>query len=265
VVFADRSFYGTLAVRAVGDGSYHVLQHGTTLHGAQATDPARRTVPITYFSLAGPAGDIVRAARTRGLTERVAVVGLGSGSLACHAQAGERFTFYEIDPLVQRIATDPALFSYLRDCPGRTDIVLGDARVSLSRQPDARYGLLMLDAFSSDVVPVHLLTREAVELYRAHLPPDGLVALHVSNRYLDLEPVIGRVAAALGGTCVSRLDAAQEAGREVGTSASHWLVVARTPADLGPLRTDTRWQPCRVGGGRPWTDDYANVVGAVNW
>jgi hypothetical protein len=266
VIFADRSFYGTLAVWRTADGTYHILLHGTTIHGVQATDPARRTTPLTYFTLPGPAGDVVRAARAGGHTSRVAVIGLGAGTLACQARPGERFTFYEIDPLVRRIAADPTLFSYLRDCPGSTDVILGDGRVSLSRQPDARYGLIMLDAFSSDSVPVHLLTRQAVELYRAHLDGGGLISLHLSNRHLDLEPVLGRVAATLGATCVSRLDANEDAASfGPGKSASHWLALAGTPADLGPLRTDPRWQPCRVSSGRVWTDDYANVIGALNW
>ncbi|MEN3358601.1 MAG: hypothetical protein V7637_2583, partial [Mycobacteriales bacterium] len=161
VIFADRSFYGTLAVRHTAAGTYHVLLHGTTIHGAQLTDPARRTTPLTYFTLPGPAGDVVRAARAAGHADRVAVIGLGAGTLACQAEPGERYTFYEIDPLVSRVAADPALFSYLRDCPARPDVVLGDGRVSLSRRPDARYGLIMLDAFASDSVPVHLLTRQA--------------------------------------------------------------------------------------------------------
>jgi hypothetical protein len=266
VIFADRSFYGTLAVRHTADGNFHVFLHGTTIHGAQATDPSRRTTPLTYFTLPGPAGDFVRAARSRGRTDQVAVVGLGAGTLACQAQPGERFTFYEIDPLVLRTAADPALFSYLRDCPGSRDVVLGDARVALSHRADARYGLIVLDAFSSDAVPVHLLTRQAVELYRARLEPGGLIAFNITNRYLDLEPVLGRVAAALGASCVSRLDSNDDgAAFGPGKSGSHWLALAGTPTELGSLGTDPRWQPCRVSSGRVWTDDYANLVGALDW
>ncbi|MEN3357075.1 MAG: hypothetical protein V7637_1057, partial [Mycobacteriales bacterium] len=146
------------------------------------------------------------------------------------------------------------------------DVVLGDGRVSLSRRPDARYGLIMLDAFASDSVPVHLLTRQAVELYLARLDPDGLVAFHVTNRYLDLEPVVGRVAAALGASCVARSDRNEDAASfGPGKFASHWLALARGPADLAGLRADPGWQPCRVGSGRVWTDDYANLVGALDW
>jgi hypothetical protein len=266
VIFADRSFYGALAVRHSADGEYHILLHGTTIHGAQATDPARRTTPLTYFTVPGPAGDVLRAARSAGHTGRVAVVGLGAGTLACQAQPGERFTFYELDPLVLRTAADPALFSYLRDCPGRPAVLLGDARVTLARQPAARYGSIVLDAFSSDVVPVHLLTRQAVELYRTHLEPGGLISFNITSRYLDLEPVLGRVAAELGASCVSRVDGnADAAGFGPGKSGSHWLAVASTPADLGALPADPRWLPCRVSSGPVWTDDYANVVGALDW
>lgn len=266
VIFADRSFYGTVTVRHTADDGYHIFLHGTTIHGAQATDPARRTTPLTYFTVPGPAGDLIRAARSAGHTDRVAVVGLGVGTLACQARPGERFTFYEIDPLVLRTAADPALFSYLRDCPGRTDVLLGDARVGLARQPDARYGLIVLDAFSSDAVPVHLLTRQAVELYRSRLEPGGLIAFNVTNRYLDLEPVLGRVAAAVGASCVSRVDSNEDAAAfGPGKSGSHWLALASTAAALGPLGSDPRWQPCRAGSARVWTDDYANVVGALDW
>jgi hypothetical protein len=263
VIFAGRGFYGTVAVRHTAGDAYHVLMHGTTIHGAQ--DNARRTTPLTYYSLPGPVGDVIRAARTSGRAGEVAVIGLGAGTVACQARPGDSYTFYEIDPLVARIAADPALFSYLRDCPARTGVVLGDARISLSRRPDARYGVILLDAFSSDVVPVHLLTRQAVRLYQARLRPGGLIAFNITSRYLDLEPVVGRVAGALGLTCRSREDDNADAGQyPLGKFASHWVALAASPADLGPLGADQRWLPCRTGSGRVWTDDYANVLGALD-
>jgi hypothetical protein len=259
-ISTDRDFYGTLAVRDASD--YHILVDGTTIHGAQATDPARRTTPLTYFTNTGPLGEVARTARQRGLTGQVGVIGLGAGTMACQFQAGEQVTFFELDPLVARVAADPALFSYLRDCPARDRLVLGDGRLSLNREPAGRYGLVVLDAFASDAVPVHLLTRQAVELYRSRLVPGGLIALNVSNRYLALEPVLGQIAASLGLTCLSTVDT--DVAAEEGKSSSRWVLIAADPADTGGIRADPRWSPCPAHG-RVWTDDYANVLGALHW
>jgi hypothetical protein len=266
IVYRERSFFGVLEVRSGQGGSYHSLSHGTTLHGAELTEPGKRPVPLTYYHPTGPAGDVVRAMQARGHTRRVAVVGLGTGAMACHSRPGERWTFLEIDPTVERIARDPRLFTYLRDCPGGFDVVLGDARISLARAPDRRYGLIVLDAFSSDAIPVHLLTREAVELYQARLEDGGVLAFHISNRFIDLEPVLGDLAQATGMTCMGRFDyAGVSAGEAIkGKSASHWLALGRRPADLGKLATDPGWHPCTRGGtGPPWTDDYSDVLTAM--
>jgi hypothetical protein len=265
VVYRERSFFGVLEVRSGQGGSYHSLNHGTTLHGAELTEPGRRPVPLTYYHPTGPAGDVVRAVQARGHTRRVAVAGLGTGAMACHSRPGERWTFLEIDPTVERIARDQRLFTYLRDCPGSFDVVLGDARISLARAADRRYGLIVLDAFSSDAIPVHLLTKQAVELYQARLEPGGVLAFHISNRFVDLEPVLGNVAQASGLTCRGRFDyAGAPLGAGIqGKTASHWLALGRRPADLGNLATDPHWRPCRGGAGPPWTDDYSDVLTAL--
>ena len=145
-------------------------------------------------------------------------------------------------------------------------MVLGDARVSLTRSPERRYDLIVLDAFSSDAIPVHLLTREAVELYRGRLEDGGVLAFHVSNIFVDLEPVLGDVAAATGMTCMARLDHAPPLkDQELATSriSSDWVALARRPADLGAVAGNPKWEPCSRGGGRPWTDDYSNVLTAL--
>jgi hypothetical protein len=265
IVYRERSFFGVLEVRSGQGGSYHSLSHGTTLHGAELIEPGKRPVPLTYYHPTGPAGDVVRAVQARGHSRRVAVVGLGTGAMACHSRPGERWTFLEIDPTVERIARDPRLFTYLRDCPGSFEVVLGDARISLARAPDRRYGLIVLDAFSSDAIPVHLLTREAVELYQARLEDGGVLAFHVSNRFIDLEPVLGDLAKATGMTCLERFDyAGAPVGEAIqGKSASHWLALGRRPADLGKLAADLGWQPCTRGAGPPWTDDYSDVLTAL--
>ena len=266
VVFQERSFFGTLEVESRDGGRYRTLRSGTTLHGAQLVVPGRTPEPISYYHRTSPVGEVVEALRPGGRTRRAAVVGLGTGSMACHSRPGERWTFLEIDPAVERIARDPRLFTYLRDCPGTFEVVLGDARLSLARDPERRYGLIVLDAFSSDAIPVHLLTREAVELYRSRLEPGGALAFHVSNRYLDLQPVLGDVAGATGMACVARFDPPSDrAGQPVpGKSTSHWVAMARHRAELGPIADDRRWRPCRTGAAsRAWSDDYANVLGAL--
>jgi hypothetical protein len=265
VLLRDRSFFGVLQVSAAKDGGYRNLTNGTTLHGAEVVEPGQRPVPITYYSPRGPVGDVVRAQHERGRTERVAVVGLGAGAMACHSRPGERWTFFEIDPKVERIAGDPRLFTYLRDCQSSADVVLGDARVSLTRQAAQRYDLIVLDAFSSDAIPVHLLTREAVELYRSRLADGGVLAFHVSNRFIDLEPVLWDVARATGMTCMGRFDRGPPLREPLATSriSSHWVTLARQAWDLGAVAEDPGWQPCTRGGGRPWTDDYSNVLTAL--
>ncbi len=164
----DRSFFGVVRVERSEDGRLNEMIHGTTTHGAQLLDPARRRTPLTYFHPTGPAGQLMAAVRGP-RTRRVAVIGLGTGSLGCYSRRGDRWTFYELDPTVERIARDPRLFTFLRDCRGRLNVVRGDARLSLRRAGRGEFGLLVADAFSSDAIPTHLLTREAVRLYRRKL------------------------------------------------------------------------------------------------
>ena len=199
VIERDRSFFGIY--RVVQSGSYHELYDGTTLHGAERVGGGRPD-PLTYYSHAGPAGQAF-AALPAATTRRAALIGLGAGALACDAPAGADWTFFEIDPVVARIARDPHLFTYLRDCPGRFGIALGDGRQSLARQPPGRFGVVVLDAFASDAIPVHLITRQAIELYLSRLQPGGVLLFHISNRYLDLEPVLGNLARDRGLACLS--------------------------------------------------------------
>jgi spermidine synthase len=196
----------------------------------------------------------------------VAVVGLGTGTMACWGRAGERWTFYEIDPLIEHIARDARLFTYLRDCPPEAHVELGDARVRLAEAPAGAYDLVLLDAFSSDAIPMHLITREALALYLSRLAPGGLIAFHVSNRYLDLVPVLtelardARIAGAVGND-VSGL------GRGSSMySSSSWVVLGRRAADVAPMAKAAGWQPLPPRADvRVWTDDYTDVVDVVKW
>ena len=258
----ERSFFGVYRVTATEDGDFHELVHGTTTHGAQDRSPGRARTPLTYFHSSGPVGQLL-ANLAPAITARVAVIGLGTGSMACHSERGERWTFYEIDPTVERIARDPRLFTYMRDCAGELDVVLGDARLSLSNAPPNRFGLIVADAFSSDAIPVHLLTREALALYRSRLRAHGILAFHVTNRFLALEPVLGNLAREAGLACMGREDSTAGDGSVRGKLASHWVVMAERRSDLPPLWLDPRWHACRRSpGSAVWADDFSNLVGA---
>jgi hypothetical protein len=260
----ERSFFGVYRVTAAEGGDLHRLVHGTTTHGAQDLSPGRERTPISYYHRSSPIGQLLRA-MPPGVTTRAAVIGLGTGSVACYSKPGERWTFYEIDPTVERIARDPRFFTYLRVCPGEFDVVLGDARLRLPRAADRRYGLIMADAFSSDAVPVHLITREALALYRSKLREHGIVAFNVSNNYVALEPVLGNLAHDAAMACVARAD--RRSGRDgmPETDASDWVVMARHRRDLRAIAADKRWGDCRRSPrSAPWTDDYSNLLSALD-
>lgn len=267
VIRRGRSFFGVYRVTQTADGSLRTLVHGTTVHGTQWLDSARRLDPLTYYHRAGPMGDffsVVPAATATG--RRVAVVGLGIGSLACYGRRGESWTYYEIDPLVVDIARDTASFTMLRDCPPTVRIVLGDARLTLRSPPDGAFDALVLDAFSSDAIPIHLLTREAFALYHRLLSPHGVLAVHISNRHIDLEPVVAALATDAG--LVARVrrdhDFSKVEREGSGRSPSVWVVVGRSGADFGALGTDPRWT-APTAQGIPWTDDFSNVLRVLKW
>jgi hypothetical protein len=266
---ADRSFFGHFrVVLAPGrDESFHVLTHGSTMHGAQSLHPEKRRDPLTYYVRIGPLGDVFATQGLSTRARRVAVVGLGAGTTAAYASENERWTFFEIDPGMERIARDPKLFTYLADSPARTRVVLGDARVSLAREVRERaptYDLIVLDAFSSDAIPVHLLTREALGVYLQRLAPGGRIAVHTSNRYLDLEPVVASLARERG---LSVRVGAWGVPRELRyQNVSTWIVLARSDWDLGMLATDARWRPAELKPGvRAWTDDHSSILDVFSW
>ena len=264
-LYADRTFFGVLRVDRDDDRHLHRLIHGNTMHGAQSLEPARRLEPLTYYDRSGPVGDLFRSLPVAASARAVGVIGLGTGTLACYGRAGQHWTFYEIDPAVEDIARDPRLFTYLRDCPPASDVRLGDARLSVAEAPKGRFGMLFVDAFNSDSLPVHLITREALGLYLDRLTDDGVVVVNVTNRYLDLRPVIGALARDAGLTGVVRDDLrTTDADTARAKTGSMWIALARRPADLGPLTRDPRWKPLPVRSGvRVWTDDFSNLVDAI--
>ncbi|MEJ7759739.1 MAG: fused MFS/spermidine synthase [Gemmatimonadaceae bacterium] len=270
VLHAERSFFGVSRVVRPATARVQTLQHGTTVHGAQSLIAGRRLEPITYYHREGPIGDFFRSTTASAIPRRrVAVVGLGTGTLACYGRAGEEWTYHEIDPVVAKIARDPRFFTLLRDCPPAVKIVLGDARLTLGTAGGAaRYDILILDAFSSDAIPVHLLTREAVALYFRALAPGGAIAMHISNRHLDLEPVVAAIARDLGVAALVRRDlpVPPQAQLSTGRAQSVWVALARSRNDLGGLTADKRWEQLRRRNDiKSWTDDYSNVARIFAW
>lgn len=265
VLHTERSFFGVHRVTEDTAGGYHLLVHGKTLHGRQSLDPARRDEPLTYYHRTGPIGQVLTT-YARDARVAIGVVGLGAGSLASYAVPRQPWTYYEIDPVVERLARDPHYFTFLRDSPGELRVVLGDARLTLATAPDGALGVLVLDAFSSDAIPVHLVTREAFALYRRKLAPHGLLACHISNLHLDLEPVFANLARDAGLVCLLRDDTVtSDAETALGKSPSVWLALARDPADLAALAADNRWRPARPDAHAVWTDDYSSLLSAFRW
>jgi spermidine synthase len=263
VLLRERNFFGVLQVVHDNRGNVHRLVHGNTLHGQQSLDPKRRREALSYYHRTGPIGQLLEDQATRPARTNVAVVGLGAGSLACYATDNEAWTFYEIDPAIVRIARDPRFFTYLSECRARScEIILGDAKLQLKNAPRSGYGLIVLDAFSSDAIPIHLLTREALRLYRAKLADRGLIAFHISNRHIDLTPVLGALARDAG--LISRVRSDLKTSPDQvkdGKSASIWLVMAARTSDLGALANDPSWVEPRLRADEAvWTDDYSNLV-----
>jgi spermidine synthase len=261
-----RDFFGVLresqmSVPALG-GPVRMLASGTTLHGAEAMTGPFRCRPIVYYAPATPIGQIM-AIEQRRPALAIGVVGLGAGSMAAYARVSDTLRFFEIDPLVARIATDPRRFSYIPICAGgRVGITLGDARLTLARTP-ARFDLLLLDAFSSDSMPTHLLTVEAMRLYLSHLAPGGLLVVHVSNRHLDLIHPAQAALLAAGATVMYQKHLPDPAAPPLWESPEDVVIAARDPTVLAPFTIDARWRRADTAGVRAWTDDHVDVFGAL--
>ena len=262
-VASSRNFYGLLNVRdVVTDGvARRLLVDGTTIHGFQLLEEKRRDVPTSYYGAnTGIAIVMENMQRSAGLN--VGIVGLGTGTLAAYGKSGDRFRFYELNPAVVDIANTH--FSFLRESQADVDIVTGDGRIALERELELEgsrdYDVLVIDAFNSDAIPVHLLTLEALELYWSHLKPDGVLALHLTNNYLDLVPVASNLGASLGKEVLF-----VTTPRDVGvTSAADWVLLAEDPAVFASGTGEHAGSELTVPGQeRLWTDDYSNLLGAL--
>jgi hypothetical protein len=266
-----RSFFGVLKVSESADGRFRLLSHGTTLHGGQRIRDQNgnpitgRPEPIMYYYDGSAMAQLIDTTRARvGGPIRYAVVGLGTGTLTCRARPQDTVHYYEIDRVMIRIARDPAYFSFISECRPDLPIMLGDARLTLADAPDGSYDLIVVDAFSSDAIPIHLITREAMALYQQKLAPHGIVAVHVSNRHLELASVVSGIAAANG--MVARVN---ESGDVTENEAEYLfagtvVATARSDDDFGALARSQYWEA------RPpdaqqwvWTDDYSNILGAI--
>jgi hypothetical protein len=259
--FRDRSFFGVTEVMVSPNGELTLLMNGTTVHGSQATDPAKARTPQSYYVRGGPVGDLFAIAAAGEVTRTVGIAGLGGGALATYADASTSLTFFEIDPVVIEVASDPRYFTYLSDVTPRPAIIEGDARLSFEDEPVARYDMLIMDAFSSDSVPVHLLTYEAIADEIRITKQDGLLVFHVSNRYYNLSPAI---AAAVTGQGLTILEKWHQPGedKEPGETPSHWLAASRDAGTLAALRAEG-WTPVAAAD-RPFTDDYADLLRYLN-
>ena len=267
VLKTERGFFGVLRVtriNAPGLGPTRMLAHGTTLHGAQAEDPAQLCRPLVYYAPTTPIGQVFRSVQARKPAIRIGAIGMGAGTVAAYTRAGDSLRFFEIDPLVVGMAANPADFTYIRGCArGRIDWVLGDARLTLAREPADQFDLLLVDAFSSDSVPAHLLTVEAMRGYLSKIKPDGVIIMHLSNRNLELMAPVAGIAQAAGGAALRQHYAPPPGAVQLIDTAEDVVIVARGAAALAPYRGDPRWTPALSHGVRVWTDDYTNLFGAL--
>jgi len=261
VEHADRNFFGVHRVLRDDRHGFRWLTHGVTVHGGQPLGDTLVPHPLTYFTPSGPIGDVFRVFIPAHPGGHVGVIGLGAGAMMYYGVPGQAWTFFEIDPAVTAIAENPRYFRFLPRARTRYRVVGGDARLSLARDSTTVYDLLVLDAFASDAIPTHLLTREAVQLYLSRLTPGGLLVLHISNRFFDLGPVVAGLAKDAGLASLHRVDSDPDDTEFSGKFGSHWAVLARDPAALAPLRAFRDWVP--ITGGerlRVWTDDYSSVL-----
>jgi hypothetical protein len=264
-----RSFFGVHKILVTPHGQYHVLMHGTTIHGAQkfqnddGTPISGRPEPITYYHKDGGIGQAITAIRERkGAPLRVAVIGLGAGTLTCASEPGETWKFFEIDQTMVDTARDPKYFSYIQNCAPDLKPVIGDARLTFAREPDGIYDLIIVDAYSSDAIPIHLATEEAMEIYKSKLAPQGAVLMHVSNRHLELSSVV--VGIAEENDLKSWVYSEDSNRDDEYIFATSVVISAREEADVGKLASSEQWALTEANENqRVWTDDYSNVLGAV--
>jgi hypothetical protein len=264
ILHTERTFFGVHRVSTDPDNTVRILYHGATVHGVQNVDPARAMEPLAYYHPSGPSGNLVLAFGRNVDKRNLALVGAGTGALAVLAGAHQHVTLFEIDPAIVRIAEDERFFSYLANARASHETVVGDGRLALSRSAD-RYDLIVLDAFSSGTIPVHLLTREAFDLYLERLEPRGALLFHISNRHLDLAPVLAAQVRDHALAAFEWIDVRPDEDVERGIFGSHWVLIARSPQDLDYMPV-AGWRPLDTeGASRVWTDDFSDLLSVQRW
>lgn len=264
VLVTKRSFFGVH--RVLNNVVYRSLVHGTTTHGRQSLDPFKVDLPLTYYHPTGPVGSVMRGSPISTEIKRVGLVGLGVGSLAAYGRPDQQFTFFEIDPEVLWIARDSGLYSFLKRGKATTNYVIGDARITLSREPNETYDMLVLDAFSSDAIPTHLLTEQAINMYKSKLKKGGFILFHVSNRYLELSPVLALTANNCGFKAFENIDAPQnDQEKRDGKEQSKWVLLTRDPGIRDLFFRPMDWVSVDIPPKlKPWTDDYTNLLSVLS-
>lgn len=268
ILMQKRSPYAIHEVREFSSsvGQFHSLYHGRIQHGVQATHPELSRLPLSYYHTSSPIGEVMAIREDFYDVTPVAVLGLGIGTMATYVRPGMEMTFFEIDPQIEKIARDAEYFTYLERCGDQCKVVLGDARLSLQEQPKGKYGLLVLDAYSSDAVPVHLLSKEAIELYMSLLRPGGYMLFHVSNRYVNVRQIVVNTAAELGYVSYFQDHWPRETKlEELMVNSSEWVMVGRDKKDLELQIFDPRWEEQEADGRPAWTDDWANLWVYMAW
>jgi hypothetical protein len=260
-----RNFFGTTRVTTDSIGKINSFYSGNTVHGRQFVDQSRRCEPLSYHHENGPLGQVMAVFNAAPANPRVAVIGLGAGAMASYSKPDQQWTFYEINPDVISIARNSQYFTYLQNCAsGSLSVVEGDARLSLQNAPAGHYGLIVFDAFSSDAIPVHLVTQQALDLYLSKLAERGILVFHVSNRSLDLKPILADLAESRKLLCIGFDDLKPDSVE--GKDPSQWVVMARSSPEISNLSINSQWKPLNPSGGRRvWSDDFSNIVRAIRW
>lgn len=264
----QRSFFGVHKIFLEDNGQFRALAHGTTLHGAiriknpDGSDYTGPVTPLTYYHPKGVLAQTLQLLPTRTNGRDVAVVGLGTGAQSCNGAGNDRWTFFEIDPVVVKIAKDPNLFGFLSKCAPASKIILGDARLTLADQPTSVFDYLLIDAFSSDTIPIHLLTREAFALYMSRLKDDGLLVIHISNRHLELQSVVSALANDANVAIKTRIQITKPTSLG-DPQPSQVAIFARKPETLAKFNEEAGWNQPAISNVSVWTDDYSNILGAL--
>lgn len=261
----SRNFFGTIKVTTDANGKVNNFYSGNTIHGRQFLDQTRRCEPISYHHELGPLGQVMAVYNAAPANQNVAVVGLGIGVMAAYSQPSQQWTFYEIDPNVIALATNSTHFTYIQNCArGSVRVIEGDARLKITEAPANYYGLIVLDAFSSDAIPVHLLTQQSLDLYLSKLAAGGFLAFQISSRSLDLKPILADLAASRKLECISFDDLGPSSIAD--KDPSQWVVMARSPAEISNLSINSQWKRLRgKEGSRVWSDEYSNILRAIKW